>query len=93
LVPKTKPIRHVRRKAKGTVAGIIVLEESTVLSIVTPNETLRIARDEIERITPSQISMMPEGLLTGMNDDEIRDLVAYLRLPAQADMLSTRSRQ
>jgi len=38
-----------------------------------------LARDEISEIKPVGRSLMPEGLLDGLNDQEIRDLMAYLR--------------
>ena len=38
-----------------------------------------VARDEIEAIKPSTTSIMPEGLLKGLGDQEVRDLFAYLR--------------
>jgi len=28
-------------------------------------------------------SMMPEGLLTGLSDEDVRDLIGYLMSPAQ----------
>src|ERR1051325_2251181 len=35
----------------------------------------------IKRLQPSAISRRPEGLLDGFNDQQIRDLFAYLRAP------------
>jgi hypothetical protein len=32
----------------------------------------------VESINPSKLSMMPEGLLNTLRDDEVRDLLAYL---------------
>jgi hypothetical protein len=34
--------------------------------------------DTIEAIQPSQISMMPKGLLNTMSDKDVLDLLAYL---------------
>jgi hypothetical protein len=35
------------------------------------------------------LSMMPEGLLTPLTDQEIRDLIIYLRQPVQVPMVAT----
>lgn len=40
------------------------------------------ARSEVRQMIPSGVSYMPEGLLAGLGDGEIRDLLAYLQLPA-----------
>jgi hypothetical protein len=50
---------------------------------VTPNEVITTPRSEIRKLDQSDYSMMPEGLLTALNNDEIRDLVSYLRSPVQ----------
>jgi hypothetical protein len=34
--------------------------------------------DSIEAIRPSQVSMMPTGLLNTMSDKDVLDLLAYL---------------
>ena len=41
--------------------------------------TLTIARGDIDAIKPSSKSLMPEGLLKGLGDQDVRDLFAYLR--------------
>lgn len=42
------------------------------------NKLVGVNRNKIESIEPSKISMMPDGLLDTLNQDEILDLVAYL---------------
>jgi putative heme-binding domain-containing protein len=66
-----------------TLVGIANQQDPKVVSIVTPNETLSIPRNEIKTITTSDVSMMPEGLLLPWSERDIRDLVSYLRGPAQ----------
>ena len=36
-------------------------------------------QDEIEEFLPSRKSIMPEGTLKGLTEQEVRDLFAYLR--------------
>ena len=35
-------------------------------------------KDDIEQVTPSKLSQMPTGLIDGLNEDELRHLLAYL---------------
>jgi putative heme-binding domain-containing protein len=43
----------------------------------------RVAQSEVESLEASPISIMPEGLLGGLSDAELRDLLAHLMRPAQ----------
>ena len=60
--------------------GLIVYEspDGTLLQ-TTPEETIRIAGDEIVSMQPSTRSLMPTGLLNGLSDGDLADLYAYLR--------------
>ena len=40
-----------------------------------------LARDEISEMNPSNTSLMPEGLLDALTDQQLRDFFAYLRSP------------
>ena len=46
--------------------------------MLDPNRMINVKRAEIEEITPSPVSMMPEGLLNTLKEDEVLDLMAYL---------------
>ena len=46
---------------------------------VGPDETIRIADDEIIEITSSPTSLMPNGLLRDATDQDLTDLYAYLQ--------------
>ena len=35
-------------------------------------------RNQVEEIKPSPVSMMPEGLLNTLKEDEVLDLLAYV---------------
>ncbi|RUL89727.1 family 16 glycoside hydrolase [Tautonia sociabilis] len=64
------------------VTGRIVNLNGDNLMIMTnmldPNGLERVERSKIEELAPSPVSMMPEGLLNTMDEDEILDLLAYL---------------
>jgi putative heme-binding domain-containing protein len=46
--------------------------------MLDPDKITAVKRNQIERIGPSKISPMPEGLIDTLAQDEILDLVAYL---------------
>ena len=60
------------------VSGMIRNQNEDVIVVQTANDQVVIPRSEIEEIRPSQSSMMPEGLLDGLSDTELRDLIGYL---------------
>src|SRR6266567_4658839 len=69
-----------------SVSGLLKQQDEKTVTVVTANETLVLPRNEIQSLTESQLSMMPEGLLQPFSDQEVRDLIFYLRGPAQAPM-------
>ena len=71
---------HVRGRVTnfyGNLLGID-LEAIEINTDMQSNVTRRIPPDEIASITPSEVSMMPRGLVDAMNPEELRDLIAYL---------------
>jgi putative heme-binding domain-containing protein len=67
--------------ADGRVlTGVVVEQDKNVVVLrLDDGKELTIARDDIDAIKASPRSLMPEGLLRGLGDQEIRDLFAYLR--------------
>ncbi|MCA9078902.1 MAG: c-type cytochrome [Planctomycetaceae bacterium] len=47
-------------------------------NMLDPNELASVDRKQIEEMKASPVSMMPNGLLNTLNEDEILDLMAYL---------------
>jgi putative heme-binding domain-containing protein len=66
---------------EGRVLSGIVIEQDKNVVVLRGDDgkEAAIARDEIEAMKTSPKSIMPEGLLKGLNDQEVRDLFAYLR--------------
>ena len=63
-----------------TITGLIVYESPDgTLVQTTPDETVRVAGDEILALRKSRVSLMPEGLLNDVTDQELADLVAHLK--------------
>jgi putative heme-binding domain-containing protein len=65
----------------GRILNGVVLEQDKNVVILRGDDgkELAIARDEIEAIKASPKSVMPEGLLSNLGNQEVRDLFAYLR--------------
>ena len=65
------------------ITGVVKEENESAIVVQTANEQMVIGLSEVESRELSAASMMPEGQLDSMNNDQIRDLVAYLASPAQ----------
>jgi hypothetical protein len=76
-------------KDNRVLSGIIRKEDPDAVTLQTENEVLTLPRGQIKKITRSNVSMMPEGLMTALKNDEVRDLFSYLRSSAQVPMLAT----
>jgi putative membrane-bound dehydrogenase-like protein len=69
-----------------TITGLVLEESKTALTIQTVNEKVVIPVDEIEARKLSTVSMMPDGLLQNLSNDQLRQLLAYLMGPDQAPL-------
>jgi len=86
VVAKDYTATLFRTKSGRVVTGIVKQEDQKSVTVATENDTVLIALDDIEARKPSDISMMPEGLLQNLSAPEQRDLVAYLMSPSQVPM-------
>jgi putative heme-binding domain-containing protein len=60
--------------------GLIRSDTSDGLVLVTgPDQEVHVARDDIEQILPSRVSIMPAGLDQQLTPQQLADLVAFLR--------------
>jgi putative heme-binding domain-containing protein len=63
------------------LTGTLAEQDAQTVTLRSPDDTLiAIPRDEIDEITTSKPSIMPDGLLKSYSDQELRDLFAYLRM-------------
>jgi putative heme-binding domain-containing protein len=69
------------------LVGVIIRSEGGSVTIATPAESLTIAKSDIVSSEPQNFSMMPEGLVLAFKEDELHDLVAYLRGNGQVPLL------
>jgi putative membrane-bound dehydrogenase-like protein len=62
------------------LTGVVQEKDARVLVLRTADgQKVILPREDIAEITAAGISLMPEGLLQGLSDQEVRDLMAYLR--------------
>ncbi len=61
------------------LAGNVVRENERQLTLRVVGQELVLAKSEIQSRETARVSMMPEGILTYMEDEEIIDLFAYLQ--------------
>ncbi|MRI00208.1 c-type cytochrome [Kriegella sp. EG-1] len=61
------------------VTGTLVAKSNKAITIKSMSgELTTIATNQIDSLNPNKMSLMPERLLTGMDNQEIRDLFAYI---------------
>ncbi len=78
-IPNAYRAATVQLRDGRVLAGVIEAQSDKVVTVVTTNETVTVPRADVVSIVQSDVSMMPEGLLEPLTDQEVRDLVAYLR--------------
>ena len=66
--------------------GLVTARDDRTLTLVTPTDRHVIAAEDIDEVTVTQQSPMPEGLLDQLSPDSIRDLIGYLMQPAQVPL-------
>jgi len=69
----------IETKDGRTLTGIIVAQDKATVSLrQNDGQTIRLAREQIEDLAASPISLMPEDVLKELKDQQLRDLFAYL---------------
>ena len=58
---------------------LVEQDKNVVVLRGSDGKEITLARDEIDAMRPSPSSIMPEGLLKNLSDQQVRDLFAYLR--------------
>ena len=70
---------NVRLRDGGDLTGFVRTQTSDSLRIVGSDGKEQLARrDDVSDMRPSAISLMPTGLLEGLKDDQVRDLMTFL---------------
>ncbi len=78
-IPNDYRTTILRTKDNRVLVGVIRRNEGQSVTIATPAEVVTVAKRDVAAIDPQNFSIMPEGLVLALKEDELRDLVAYLR--------------
>ena len=62
----------------GRVSNLMGGSLSIIEDMFDPGRATNVARSDIEEMKPSDVSLMPIGLLNSLNESEIQDLIAFL---------------
>jgi putative heme-binding domain-containing protein len=92
VIPNDYRTSTLETKDDRIITGIVTRHDDNAVTIVVPGEEIVVPRNEIKSLTQGEVSMMPEGLFQAMTDDEVRDLVAYLKSPSQVPLPGTEAK-
>ena len=85
-IPNDYRTTIVRMKDDRVLVGVIRSREGQTITVATPGEVLSVAKRDVAAIEPQNFSMMPEGLVLTFSDQELRDLISYLRGEGQVPL-------
>lgn len=86
VIPNDYRASTVETRDGRSITGIVRQQDDKSVTIVTQTEVLVLPKPEIQSQQLSELSMMPEGLLTPLQDQEVRDLIYYLGRPGQVNL-------
>jgi len=90
IVGKDYQQTFVKMKDGQAMAGIVTQETEKAISLKTlAGEIVTVQKSDVASTELSPLSMMPEGLLAAMQEEDVRDLFTYLRQKQQVPMLLT----
>jgi putative heme-binding domain-containing protein len=79
----------VHTKDGQTLSGIIASDDNNAVSLKSLAGVVTVQRADITSMEVSPHSLMPEGLITALDEQSVRDLFFYLRQRAQVPILAT----
>jgi putative heme-binding domain-containing protein len=89
VIPNEYRASTLEMKDGRVITGIVKQQDDRSVVVAAANETLTLARSDVQEVSLSQLSMMPEGLVQPLAEQEYRDLIYYLSRSGQAPMLAT----
>jgi putative heme-binding domain-containing protein len=79
MVPADYRVSIFKLKDGRTLSGVIPEQNERTLTLQTPVEKVVIERSQIAEQTQLPQSLMPEGLLTALGEENVRHLIRFLR--------------
>ncbi len=86
VIAKDYMVSLVSMKDDDVFTGIVTKEDDSTVSLATESGVQVLQKSDVKEIRRSELSMMPEGLLTPLSRKELVDLVTYLRSPSQVPL-------
>jgi putative heme-binding domain-containing protein len=86
VIPNEYRSVTIDMKDDRVITGVVKSQDQNSLTVATATETLVLPRGEVASMFQGELSMMPEGLLDTLKEQEVRDLIYYLRQPVQASL-------
>ncbi len=83
LIGQGYELHQIERKDGSVAVGMLAAENDNELILRMVGDETRVTKKDVKHNKPLGMSLMPEGLLAGMSDQEVRDLMGYLMAPAQ----------
>jgi putative heme-binding domain-containing protein len=83
VVPDRYKAAYFETSDDRLISGIVQQENESTVTIQTQAGPITLPRADVVKQTQSNVSLMPEGLLASLSEDEIVNLVAYLQSPHQ----------
>jgi putative heme-binding domain-containing protein len=66
------------RVVTGRIVNLNGNSMQVLTDMLNPNSQVSVDQSKVEDMKPSPVSMMPEGLLNTLSEDEVKDLLAYV---------------
>ena len=86
VIPNEYRATEIETKDGRSLTGLVKVKGDKTIMLQTANELMTIPREEIESLRQGELSMMPEGLLSSLTEQEVRDLLYYLSRSGQVPL-------
>jgi putative heme-binding domain-containing protein len=86
VVPREYQMVNFSLNDERVISGIVLRETKDAITVRTTNDTLTIPVADIVTRKQTPVSIMPEGIFEQLKPNEVRDLVAYLRVKEQVPL-------
>ncbi len=86
VVPNDFRMTVLKLKDGRVLSGVMPEQTERTVTIVSPAQRVQVERKDIAETQVLPISLMPEGLLPAMTDEQVRNLFAYLMGSGQVDL-------
>ena len=85
-IPNDYRTTILRTTDNRILVGVVRRSEGQSVTMATPAEVVTMGKSDVASIEQQNFSMMPEGLVLAFKQDELHDLVAYLRGTGQVQL-------